>query len=200
MVKQQNPKTTSQKFQRLKNYRSYAADLWTLGFVKDGLMQWISLINQRVQNNGGRYTYLPFKLHQFISQTGSVYTTLDRDDNRYITLEPGVYKQDEEDKKPIFPNVFSRASGHAFICVSRNGNRLEPREFRESSEDEDSETTDGYLIIGEDIWDPEDDLESLPDAWLVKSRRGPDSKKKHFFPKKLYFVNADINPQLFAAG
>jgi hypothetical protein len=66
-----------------------------------------------------RYTLLPFKLHQFISQTGSVYTTLDQDENRFITLEPGVYKADEEDKKPIFSNLFSRASGHAFICVSR---------------------------------------------------------------------------------
>jgi len=151
------------------------------------LLQWISWVNQQLQANGGRYTYLPFKLHQFISQTGSVYTTLDQDQNRYITLEPGVYKKDEGDKKPIFPNVFSRASGHAFICVSRNGNRLEPREFRDKSEDDETETTDGYLIIGEDIWDPVDDLEFLPDAWLAKSRKGPDSKKKPFFPVKLYF-------------
>jgi len=151
------------------------------------LLQWISIVNQQLQNAGGRYTYLPFKLHQFISQTGSVYTTLDQDSNRYITLEPGVYKKDEGDKKPIFPNVFSRASGHAFICVSRNGNKLEPREFRDSSGDDESEITDGYLIVGEDIWDPIDDLEFLPDAWLVKSRRGPDSKKKPFFPIKLFF-------------
>jgi len=96
-------------------------------FLKQ-LLQWISTANQRLQDAGQRYTLLPFKLHQFISQTGSVYTTLDQDENRFITLEPGVYKNDEEDKKPIFPNVFSRASGHAFICVSRVGNRLEPHE------------------------------------------------------------------------
>ena len=114
--------------------------------------QWTSAVNQRLQDAGHRYTILPFKLHQFISQTGSVYTTLDQDEQRFITLEPGVYKQDEEEKKPIFANVFSRASGHAFICVSRIGNRLEPREFRDSSEE--NEATDGYLIVGEDIWDP----------------------------------------------
>ncbi len=151
------------------------------------LLQWISLVNQRLQNAGQRYTYLPFKLHQFISQTGSVYTTLDQDENRHITLEPGVFKQDETEKKPIFPNVFSRASGHAFICVSRKGNKLEPREFRDKTEDEESETTDGYLIVGDEIWDPVEDLEFLPDAWLVRSRRGPDSKKKPFFPIRLYF-------------
>ena len=156
-------------------------------FLAD-LLQWISVVNKRLQDVGRRYTILPFKLHQFISQTGSVYTTLDQDDGRFITLEPGVYKSDEEDKKPIFPNVFSRATGQAFICVSHIGNRLEPREFREISE-EDEEATAGYLIIGEDIWDPSEDLELLPESWLRMTKQGsvPNSKKRAFFPTKLYF-------------
>jgi len=179
------PQPVSQIVESLVNDSGLDTEICRIFLVE--ILQWISVVNQRLQNAGQRYTYLPFKLHQFISQTGSVYTTLDQDENRYITLEPGVYKRDEDEKKPIFPNVFSRASGQAFICVSRNGSLLEPREFRDKTEDEDSETTDGYLIIGEDIWDPIDDLEFLPDAWLVKSRRGPDSKKKPFFPVKLYF-------------
>ena len=158
--------------------RQYLADL----------LQWISIVNKRLQDSGHQYTILPFKLHQFISQTGSVYTTLGQDDKRLITLEPGVYKQDEKERKPIFPNVFSRASGQAFICVSRVGNRLEPREFRDGSE-EGEETTDGYLIIGDDIWDPAEDLEFLPDAWFRMTKKGPvpNSKKKPYFPVKLYF-------------
>ena len=152
------------------------------------ILQWISAVNQKTQSSGQRYTQLPFKLHQFISQTGSVYTTLDQDQNRFITLEPGVYKVDDGDKKLIYPNVFSRASGHAFICVSKQGNRLEPREFRASS-NEDSEATDGYLIIGQDIWDPLEDLELLPEAWVRQTKTGPvaDSKKKASLPTKLYF-------------
>ena len=133
-------------------------------FLAD-LLQWTSTVNKRLQDTGQRYTILPFKLHQFISQTGSVYTTLDQDEPRFIALEPGVYKQDEAEKKPIFANVFSRASGHAFICVSRIGNRLEPREFRDSSEE--NEATDGYLIVGEDIWEPVEGLEYLPDSGCV---------------------------------
>lgn len=152
------------------------------------LLLWISAINQRLHAGGQRYTILPFKIHQFISQTGSVYTTLDQDDQRFISLEPGVFKLDEEGKKPIFPNVFSRATGHAFICVSRTGNQLEPREFRAGT-DEDEDATDGYLIIGEDIWDPEEDFENLPESWLRHTKKGvvPDSKKKAAFPIKLYF-------------
>lgn len=156
-------------------------------FIKQ-LLQWISVANKQLQDAGSTYTLLPFKLHQFISQTGSVYTTLDQDQNRYITLEPGVFKHDEADKKPIFPNVFSRASGHAFICVSRLGNKLEPREFRDGTED-DTEATDGYLIVGENIWDPTEDCEFLPDAWVRMTKSGlvPDTKKKASFPIKLYF-------------
>ncbi|MBI3915848.1 MAG: DEAD/DEAH box helicase [Betaproteobacteria bacterium] len=152
------------------------------------LLQWISTVNKGLQDEGQRYTILPFKLHQFISQTGSVYTTLDQDENRFITLEPGIFKHDEDDKKLIFPNAFSRATGHAFICVSRNGDRLEPREFREGS-DEDDEATDGYLIVGEDVWDPAEDMEFLPPSWFRMTKGGPvpQSKQKAFFPIKLYF-------------
>ncbi len=165
------------------------------GASKDGcrkcladLLLWISTANQRLMSTGSRYTILPYKLHQFIAQTGSVYTTLDQDENRFITLEPGIYKQDEENKKPIFPNVFSRATGHPFICVSLLGDRLEPREFRESSEEE-ALATDGYLIVGDDIWDPVTDLDYLPDAWLKTTRSGtaPDSSKAARFPRKIYF-------------
>jgi superfamily II DNA/RNA helicase len=158
------------------------------GKYLEQLLQAISTANKHLQDNGIIYTLLPFKLHQFISQTGSVYTTLDQDENRFITLEPGVYKQDEEEKKPIFPIVFSRASGHPFICVSRAGNRLEPREFRESSEEE-SDSNDGYLITGEGIWDPTEDIDFLPEAWLRVTKAGTvaDSKKKPYFPNRIYF-------------
>jgi superfamily II DNA/RNA helicase len=156
-------------------------------FLAD-LLQWISIINKKLQDAGERYTILPFKLHQFVSQTGSVYTTLDQDDQRLITLEPGVYKQNEEERKPIYPIVFSRASGQAFICVAYNASRIEPREFRDGSE-EDEQATDGYLIIGDDVWDPLEDPEYLPDSWLRKTKKGlvPNSKKLPFFPKKLFF-------------
>ncbi|MCX6938398.1 MAG: DEAD/DEAH box helicase [Verrucomicrobia bacterium] len=154
------------------------------------LLQWISAANKALQDSGERYTLLPFKLHQFISQTGSVYTTLDQDgDGRFITLEPGLFRADDEQQKPIFPNVFSRASGHAFICVTRVGNKLEPREFQERESDDDADTQDGYLIVGEGIWD-ESDMELMPDAWVKANKENAYSARKdykHLFPVKLHF-------------
>jgi len=152
------------------------------------MLLWISMVNQQIIETGSRYTILPFKLHQFIAQTGSVYTTLDQDENRFITLEPGIYQQDSSNKKPIFPNVFSRATGHPFICVSRNGDRLEPREFRGNSGD-DSLAEDGYIIVGDDVWNPDIDLDYLPDAWLRVTKSGIvlDQKKKNQCPTEIFF-------------
>lgn len=153
------------------------------------VLEWITWTNVTRKNE--RYTYLPFKLHQFISQTGSVYTTLDQGSERHITLEPGVYRADSEEKKPIFANVFSRVSGHAFICVAKNPSTrlLEPREFREFG-DEGADQTDGYLIMGEDIWDPVSDIENLPDSWLKRRPNGSVEVAKDYaplLPSKIYY-------------
>ena len=56
----------------------------------EATLQWVSAVNERIQNSGSRYTLLPFKLHQFVAQTGSVYTTLDQGEDRFITLEPAA--------------------------------------------------------------------------------------------------------------
>jgi superfamily II DNA/RNA helicase len=158
-----------------------------LGVLTDTLL-WISAINEGIQKSGGRETVLPFRLHQFISQTGSVYTTLDQGKDRFITLEPGIYKADEGNAKPIFPNVFSRASGHPFVCVSRVGNRLIPREFLDKSEG-DEQKEDGYLIIGDGVWDPDMDLDALPDSWfrVNKSGRKAIKEKADYFPEQTFF-------------
>ena len=183
------PKTQSEIIQRLVEDSGESPERCREALV--ALLQWISTTNReyQLQNPKSRYTILPYRLHQFLSQTGSVYTTLDQDENRYITLEPGIYKQDDEKQKPIYPNVFSRYSGHQFICVARNGDKLEPREFREASDDEEGLTIDGYLIVGPDVWDPIADMENLPESWFKqrKSGRMIDSKKEAFLPKRIYF-------------
>ena len=156
----------------------------------EALLLWVSTLNKRIQDGGSGYTLLPYKLHQFIAQTGSVYTTLDRGKDRFITLEPGIYKQDDEDRKPIFANVFSRATGHPFVCVSLSGGRLLPREFRAASDDDEEAVTDGYLIIGEGIWDPEGDLDYLPEAWVRTRANGemiPEKKYSKRLPRRLFY-------------
>lgn len=162
------------------------------------LLEWISITNVWANKNRKK-TILPFKLHQFIGQTGSVYITLDADESaKLITLEAGVYVGKDEGvskKKPIYPIVFSRESGHEFICVTKNAEkgRLEPREFRDwtvSEEEEIEGNAAGYLIIGEDIWS-DDDIYNLPDSWVRTDAHGNVTsvvkKYRDRIPKKIYF-------------
>jgi hypothetical protein len=142
------------------------------------LLMWISAINFRLVETGQRYTLLPFRLHQFFAQTGSVYATLGTPRDRFITLEPGVHHSDSSGNRFIFPHVFSRASGKTYICVfhdTKEG-RLLPRDFN-AQETENDNYVAGYIIPGGlEIWNPPEDLENLPPAWIQNLDAGTVKK------------------------
>ena len=152
-------------------------------------LKWISNVNQKFINK--KYTYLPYKIHQLISQTGTVHISLHQDKNRIISLDPANHKGHGENKIPLFPVVFSRITGHEFLCVNKNdeNNILIPREFREIIDDEE-DTQSGYLFEGEDLWDPDSDLGLLPDSWLNYDKSGnckPIKKYKNKLPQKIFY-------------
>ncbi len=161
------------------------------------LFQWINAVN--ATKDDLRSAYLPFKLHQFISQTGSVYMTLDGPEKRVVQLEPGIIIGEKETGRPLYPVVFSRQSGHHFICVRKDNERniLMPRDFGDMADTEFEDDDDapaglnyGYLIVGEGIWDPEEDIHSLPEAWLNRSKSGNVTVIKKYrgrIPQKIYF-------------
>ncbi len=158
------------------------------------LLIWANYLNNKKEDD--RVPVLPFKLHQFISQTGSVYITLDSKESRKITLDPGSFIKDEKnEKKPIYPVVFSRTSGHEFICVRKNLSKsiLEPREFNQKISEEEEESFDqGYLIMdygSQNIWD-ESQIINLPDSWVKESKNGELSVAKEYkrrIPQRIYF-------------
>ncbi len=55
------------------------------------VLLWISEVNRALPPERKRYAYMPFKLHQFLSQTGAVLTSLEPQGQRYITLEAGYH-------------------------------------------------------------------------------------------------------------
>ncbi len=75
--------------------------------------------------------------------------------------------------------------------------KLYPREFREYA-DNDQDAHDGYLIVGENIWNRLRRPEYLPDAW-VKVRAGgprPAEKRPGIFPETNIF--SSIRLKLFS--
>ncbi len=148
---------------------------------------WLSSVNDAKENQ--KYSYLPYRLHQFISQTGTVYLSLGFADDKLITLDPARTKGEEQ--TPLYPAVFSRLSGCTFICVTKDEDKmvLKQREFQESTEDQES-FNDGYIIMREGIWNPEEDIAMLPDSWGRIDKNGNFKPAKDYearLPRKIYF-------------
>ena len=159
------------------------------------LLEWANILNSRADK---KKNYLPYRIHQFIAQTGSVYATLGDQGSRELYLDAGLYAENKETK--LFPLVFSRASGHEFSCVRLNPNdfKILPREFYDIIDDEEegSASVEGYLFIPhkedeELIWDPERDIQDLPETWFNPARkdgtRKLKSEREERLPRKLYF-------------
>ena len=161
------------------------------------LLEWANQLNSHAEKDQ-RKNYLPYRIHQFIAQTGSVYATLGNQHDRKFFMDAGLYAEDKDTY--IFPLVFSRSSGHEMYCVGLNENegRIAPREFSNLTDFEEEEelTASGYIFIQHDedeepIWEAERDLPDLPESWFNPPRKdGSQTLKKNFqarIPQKIYF-------------
>ncbi|MDJ0746598.1 MAG: DEAD/DEAH box helicase [Xenococcaceae cyanobacterium MO_167.B27] len=159
-------------------------------------LQQMFLWSSRLEKKG-----LPFRLHQFISQGGSVYATLESPEKRYLTLE-GQYKITGD--RLLFPLVFCRECGQDYYAVQYNTDKDEITPLLPSAIDNDSDKDieEGYLTLDEsDLWS-DNDLDSLPDNWFkVTKRYGRTVKPEYqkFIPHKLYiYPNGTIEKAAFA--
>lgn len=161
------------------------------------LLNWCNLVNQ-----SERTKVLPYKIHQFIPQTGNVYATLGAPQLRHITVEEKLYDDtltDGAERAMFFPIVFSRISGHEFYCVNLAG-RILPRPFENNSfidDDEPTDTSAGYIIVPHDgenisdyLLDIDSDSDSIPDDWFTYTKRSGRKLKKTYesrIPRKIWF-------------
>lgn len=175
------------------------------------ILIWAESLNIESAREKKKDTILPFKLHQFISQTGYVYVTLEDADKRYITLEPNPFVKlsESEAEVPVFQTVFSRVSGVEFICVRKDfsESKLIFRDFNENQNPKNEEDLkfndgikkkkiksrlqddykDGYILFdkGHKL-DINDFIELLPAAWLNKAGDKIESSKDFLMPKEIY--------------
>jgi len=158
------------------------------------LLEWANILNT---SSDKKKNYLPYRIHQFIAQTGSVYATLGNQHARDLFLDAGLYAENKETK--LFPLVFSRSSGQEFTCVKLlpNDSKMIPREFYDLIDDEDElVSVEGYIFIQHEedeelIWDAERDIQDLPETWFNPQRkdgtRKLKSEREARLPRKIYF-------------
>ncbi len=174
------------------------------------ILIWAEKINIESVKARKKDSILPFRLHQFISQTGYVYLTLESRENRYATLEPNPFIKREGYKEdiPVFQTVFSRISGEEFICVRKdfegdqkfvfrdfddNKNPKNEDDLKKNSKKIDSRElnhyTDGYVVIEKDTFhDINDYLDLLPSSFVKNDKIIPS---KEFLLPKVVYVNID---------
>ncbi|MEO6981860.1 MAG: DEAD/DEAH box helicase, partial [Edaphobacter sp.] len=110
-----------------------------------------------------------FRLHQFISKGDAVYATLGTTEDRWLTLQPQLFRPGHREER-LYPLAFCRACGQEFYSVYLQGEagKLEVVQ-RPASEDENKDDSihPGYLMMLEEHWptDPTAELERLPDEW-----------------------------------
>jgi len=150
--------------------------------TNNSLKQFLTELSQYNKETGK--SILPYKIHQFISQTGLLHATLDYE---YLTLEP--QRTWGPEKKPILPIVFSRFSGVEFFCVRLDNttSMILTRDFDDVSGHDDY--SDGYIIPIKNAWNPEEIETYLPDSWFseIKSGKKIKNDKKMYVPREINF-------------
>ena len=138
------------------------------------VLGWCNKIN--VEQKGQKI--LPYKIHQFIPQTGNVYATIGLPADRHCIVEEKLYCDElstPEKKVMYYPLVFSRLSGHEFYVVRLDdaSQKILPRNFEDRGQDDDDvDTSLGYIFICHDNEGPETyelDLNSddIPEDWFT---------------------------------
>lgn len=166
---------------------------------------------------GVKIKLLPYKIHQFIPQSGNIYATLGTPSERYITAEERLYCEelsDNDNKVMYFPIMFSRLSGHEMYCVKIDSSgRLVPRNFDEraelDSEEQDTTLNEGYVIVAHEDESIDDflidvDSDEIPDDWFNIDKRGRRKLKPTYvdrLPRKIYFDKYGLvaeSPDMFS--
>ncbi|MDP9309687.1 MAG: DEAD/DEAH box helicase [Chloroflexota bacterium] len=116
-----------------------------------------------------------FRLHQFIGKGDTVYTSLEAEVDRHITMYGQKYKPGSRDHV-LLPMVFCRECGEGYFAVRRTVDpgsaqwRYVPRELGDRFRQDGDEA--GYLHFSTtDPWPSSDDeiLDRLPEDWLDES-------------------------------
>jgi len=154
-----------------------------------GALEEILRVGNRVRNPDGEPVFA-FKLHQFISQGGAVYATLEPSTERLLTLQGRHYAAED---RVLAPLVFCRVCGQEYYQVrwDRDNQQFLPLIPGVVDDGDLIDVSDGYLVIedpAKPVWTKERE-EELPDNWFNFGKSGRTSVKKayrDFIPRRIY--------------
>ncbi len=135
-----------------------------------------------------------FKLHQFISGPGSVVTTLEPEDIRYITLDEQLYAPGRQaEGVRLYKTFFCRECGQEYMPVWTDDELISfsPRNIEDvPKQDADNPNRFGHLVpqAGDQTYISEADV---PESWMDLNKRGEPVLKSTM--KKLLPITVEVN-------
>jgi len=132
--------------------------------------------------DGGRSLFA-FKLHQFISGGGKVFSTLEAAGKRYLTLDGSQYVPGDRARK-LYSVHFCRDCGQEYLPVwdenTSAGRQFTPRNIEDRAH-ENEEVRNGFFMPDTaGVW--EDTFDRYPEVWLERS--GDDYRLKSNYRKR----------------
>ncbi len=131
-----------------------------------------------IRNTDTGMSSFAFRLHQFFNRGDTVYTSIEREDERHITIRGQQFVPGDR-TRALLPLVFCRECGQEYYVVRKikDNETKKPvfisREFSDRADDEDTEI--GYLFLNnEKPWSQDQDEinERVPEDWLEEKKGG----------------------------
>lgn len=129
------------------------------------------LAGSQAKNSAGR-PFFAFRLHQFLSKGGSVFTTAESEKTREITTVFQLVLPGEPERR-LYPLAFCRECGQDYLMVHRQAT-AEPALATARHQLRISEKGDGYLFVSDSLPWPLDPIAAgrLPGSWLAQGPSG----------------------------
>ena len=131
-------------------------------------LQEMFLVGSRLRLPDGN-PFFAFKLHQFITQGRTVYTTIESANSRFLSLEGQYYAPGDEGERVLFPLVFCRLCGQDYYRVYKDN---QSKQFLPNDPQNEILTSEeleaGYVIVFSEDSDPQWSKEYLPPEWIDK--------------------------------
>ncbi len=156
--------------------------------IQEGL-----LAGYRCMNPSTNLPVFAFKIHQFISRGDTVYSTVEKEEDRYITVYGQKYVPHDRNRI-LLPLAFCRECGQEYYIVKvskdlQSGQKIfHPRKLGDRTVDFENEM--GYIYISSSNPWEEDNIDRLPDDWVedYKGEEKIKQSRKKYLPQKVFIT------------
>jgi superfamily II DNA/RNA helicase len=190
LVRTSQPKTIAQASEELSSFCNLASNLceeWLKKFL---------LLSAQITHPESNRSLFAFRLHQFISGAGDLFTTLELPEKRFLTLQGQQFKPEDRAKK-LFNLAFCRECGQEYLPVwvemkGSSPSSFAPRDLNDRTHEEDEIQYGFFMPDPQKKFNP-DDLESkYPEEWLEFTGNGVKLKKNY---RRLVPQALEVNTQ-----